>query len=82
MICLINKKTPHQHCGKVRNCYFWLFLGFFHKFLTHNYAHNRSHHQASRPTAGVAQAVQALDAGVEVLVHLDPIGVEFQLRRI
>lgn len=57
-------------------------LGFFHKFLPHDDAHNRSHHQASRPTAGVAQAVQALDAGVEVLVHLDPIGVEFQLWRI
>lgn len=54
----------------------------FHKFLTHDDAHNRSHHQASRPTAGVAQAVQALDAGVEVLVHLDSIGIEFELRRI
>ena len=48
----------------------------------HEDTHDGGHHQAPGPAGAVAQAVKALEAGVEVRVHLHPVGVELQLRGI
>ena len=54
-------------------------LSLFAELAAHEDAHDGGHHQAPGPAAGVAQAVEALDVGVEILVHLHPVGVELQL---
>ena len=46
---------------------------------SHDNAHDRGHHEASRPAAGVTEAMETADRGVEVFVHLDAVAVELQL---
>ena len=52
------------------------------QLAAHQHAHDGGHHQAAGPAGRVAEAVQALDVGVEVRVHLDLVGVELQLRAV
>ena len=50
------------------------------QLAAHQHAHDGGHHQAAGPAGRVAEAVQALDVGVEVRVHLDLVGVELVKR--
>ena len=52
------------------------------QFSAHQHAHDGRHHQPARPAAGVAQAVQSFDGGVEVFIHFDAVGVELEFGRV
>ena len=57
-----------------------LFGVFFQKFSGHVDPHDRSHHQTSCPSAGITEAMESLDACVEVLIHFDAVAVELEFR--
>lgn len=54
----------------------------FRELSSHQHAHAGGHHQAARPAARIAEAMQVPDARVEIFVHFDAVAVELQLRRI
>ena len=58
-----------------------LFLGSI-EFSAHQHTHDRRHHQPPRPSARVAETVEAFYISIEFFVHLYPVAVEFQLGRI
>ena len=51
----------------------------FKNIARHIHAHNRRHHQPSRPSAAVTQTVQSYYRGVKTLVHFYLVAVKFKL---
>jgi len=79
----IFNNTPQHPPHKARRVFlttYYLLLITLYKLSAHKYTHNRCHHQASCPARGVTEAVKSLYVCVELVIHLDTVGVELQLR--
>ena len=48
----------------------------------HQDFHHGGHHQVAGPAAGVSETKQMPDAGVEVAIHDNPVGIELDFRSI
>ena len=51
-------------------------LFFCRDFTPHFYPHDRRHHQASGPAAGISKTVQAGDVGVKMFIHFHPVAIK------